>query len=99
MVAIYKSQDGARAVEERYRLCLSHWPVASEHLRVPTREGETFVVACGPADAPPLMLFHGSGANASMWMGDVAAWAQHFRVYAVDMLGEPGFSAPSRPPL
>ena len=34
-----------------------------------------------------------------MWMGDVAAWAAHFRVYAVDMIGEPGLSAPSRPPL
>jgi pimeloyl-ACP methyl ester carboxylesterase len=34
-----------------------------------------------------------------MWMGDVAAWAEHFRVYAVDLIGEPGLSAPSRPPL
>jgi pimeloyl-ACP methyl ester carboxylesterase len=34
-----------------------------------------------------------------MWMGDVAAWAAHFRVYAIDMIGEPGLSAPSRPPL
>jgi pimeloyl-ACP methyl ester carboxylesterase len=34
-----------------------------------------------------------------MWMGDAADWAKHFRVYAVDMIGEPGLSAPSRPPL
>jgi pimeloyl-ACP methyl ester carboxylesterase len=32
-------------------------------------------------------------------MRDVEEWAQHYRVYAVDMIGEPGFSAPSRPPL
>src|SRR5205807_1456668 len=42
---------------------------------------------------------HGSGANTTSWMGDVAALAQRFRVYALDMIGEPGFSAPSRPPL
>ena len=34
-----------------------------------------------------------------MWMGDVAAWAEHFRVYAVDVIGDAGLSAPSRPPL
>jgi hypothetical protein len=34
-----------------------------------------------------------------MWMADVAAWAAHFRVYAIDMIGEPGLSARSRPPL
>lgn len=32
-------------------------------------------------------------------MGDVTAWAQHFRVHAIDMIGEPGLSAPARPPL
>ncbi len=99
MSDIYKSAAGARAVQERYLELLSRWPVANQHLRVPTREGETFIVACGPERAPPLMLFQGSGANAVMWMGDVAAWAAHFRVYAVDMIGEPGSSAPSRPPL
>ena len=34
-----------------------------------------------------------------MWMGDVADWGQDFRVYAVDLVGEPGLSAPSRPRL
>jgi pimeloyl-ACP methyl ester carboxylesterase len=99
MSGIYKSADGARAIQERYLELLNRWPVANQHLRVPTREGETFIVACGPESAPPLLLFQGSGANAAMWMRDVAAWAAHFRIYAVDMIGEPGLSAPSRPPL
>jgi pimeloyl-ACP methyl ester carboxylesterase len=96
---IYTSAAGARAVGQRYRELLATWPVAAEHLRVPTREGETFVVASGPPDAPPLVLLHGSGSNAVMWAGDVAAWSEHFRVYAVDLIGEPGLSAPARPPM
>jgi pimeloyl-ACP methyl ester carboxylesterase len=32
-------------------------------------------------------------------MGDAALLAQCFRVFAVDVIGEPGLSAPSRPPL
>lgn len=99
MTAIYTSPEGARTVEERYRELLAGWPVPAEHLRVPTREGETFVVASCPPDAPPLVLLHGSGSNALMWVGDVAAWSERFRVYAVDLIGEPGRSAPARPPL
>src|SRR5690606_34107482 len=67
VTGIYTSQAGARAVEETYRRLLAGWPVPAEHLRVPTREGETFVVASGPPDAPPLVLLHGSGSNALMW--------------------------------
>jgi pimeloyl-ACP methyl ester carboxylesterase len=99
MTSIYTSPAGARTIEERYRELLAAWPVPAEHLRVPTREGETFVVASGRPDAPPLVLLHGSGSNALMWSGDVASWSEHFRVYAVDIIGEPGLSAPARPPL
>ena len=99
MTPIYRSEEGERAVQDRYRLFLKYWPAANQQLRVPTREGETFIVACGDENAPPLLLLHGSGGNAAMWMGDVAIWAQRFRVYAVDVIGEPGLSAPSRPPL
>jgi pimeloyl-ACP methyl ester carboxylesterase len=96
---IYKTEAGEREILRRYEQTLSQWPVPAEHRRVPTREGDTFVLVCGPDDAPPLVLLHGSGSNAAMWMGDVTAWAQHFRVHAVDMIGEPGLSAPARPPL
>jgi pimeloyl-ACP methyl ester carboxylesterase len=99
MSRIYKSEEGERLVRERYAEILTRWPVANEQRRLPTREGETFVIACGPEDAPPILLFHGGGANSFMWMNDVATWAEHFRLYAVDMIGQPGFSAPSFPPL
>jgi len=99
MTRIWKSEAGARAVQARYLEFLQHWPVPNRQLRVRTGQGETFIVACGPEGAPPILLLQGSGANAVMWMGDVAAWAVHFRVYAIDLIGEPGLSAPSRPPL
>ncbi|HTR37899.1 MAG TPA: alpha/beta hydrolase [Bryobacteraceae bacterium] len=99
MTSIYKSAELEKEVRQHYAEVLKLWPVPSQHLRVPTREGETFVVASGPQDAPPVLLFHGSVANSASWMFDIATWAAHFRVYAVDMIGEPGFSPPSRPPL
>lgn len=99
MNAIWKSPEGAAAVRERYRAFLAHWPVPSVERTVPTRHGETFVVASGPEGAPPVVLLHGSASNSAMWMGDVAVWAQRFRVYAVDVIGEPGLSADDRPSL
>jgi pimeloyl-ACP methyl ester carboxylesterase len=99
MTAIYKSEAGRREVLDHYRRMLDAWPVPADHVRVPTREGETFVLVSGPEDAPPLVLLHGSGASAPTWGGDIATWSRHFRTYAVDLVGEPGLSAPSRPAL
>lgn len=99
MTNIYKSAAGQEAVEQRYRDTLGRWPVSNRQLAVPTRHGDTFVVVSGEGNATPVVLFHGSGTNSSMWMHDVAEWAGEFRVYAVDMIGEPGLSAASRPAL
>ncbi len=97
MSNIFRSPEGERAIKDRYLGFLERWPVPNQHLRVPTREGETFVIACGPEGAPPLVLLHGASFNSTMWMGDVSTWSAHFRVYAIDIIGDAGLSAPSRP--
>ena len=99
MSAIYKTEAGGRALAARYRELLAAWPMPCEQLRFPTSQGETFVLASGPDDAPPLVLLHGAGSNSLFWMRDAAAWAQYFHVYCIDVIGEPGLSAPSRPPF
>lgn len=95
---VYRSQMGAQAIAKRYRELLAKWPVPHEQRYLATGQGETFVIVCGPPDAPPLLLLHGSGFNSVSWMGDVAMWAESYRVHAVDVIGHPGLSAPSRPP-
>jgi pimeloyl-ACP methyl ester carboxylesterase len=99
MKAVYRSETGRNLVQAGYRQLLERWPAGTRQLRVPTREGETFVVNCGAADAPPVVMLQGSGANSAMWLPDIEAYAQRVRVYAVDVIGEPGASAPSRPRL
>jgi pimeloyl-ACP methyl ester carboxylesterase len=99
MKAIYKSPEGRRLVLARYQAFLKYWPVPNEQLHVTTSQGETFVVASGAPDAPALVLLHGGAANCAMWMGEIAAFARSFRVYCIDMVGEPGLSAPVRPSL
>jgi len=99
MKAIYKSIEGQRMVLERYQAFLKRWPVPNRQVRMPTGQGETFVVVSGPENAPALLLLHGGMLNSSMWMGEVTAFARFFRVYCIDMIGEPGLSAPARPAL
>jgi pimeloyl-ACP methyl ester carboxylesterase len=45
------------------------------------------------------VLLHGSGSNSAQWLSRISDLATHFRVHAIDMIGEPGLSAPSRPAL
>lgn len=95
---IYKSDAGREAILAAYDAALStYWPVHETQM-VPTRYGDTFVVVAGQPGAPPLVLLHGAGSNSAVWAGDAAAFAPHCRVYAVDLVGEPGKSAPTRPP-
>ena len=56
-------------------------------------------MASGHADAPPVILLHGSGANSAMWRDDASTWSTRMRVFAVDLPGEPGLSLAARPPL
>lgn len=99
MSSVFKSEAGEQAVHALYRQVLDSWPTPKDELRLPTRQGETFAVAFGAEDLPPLLLLHGSQSNAAVWMFDAPLWSRAFRCYAVDMIGEAGFSAPSRPPL
>jgi pimeloyl-ACP methyl ester carboxylesterase len=99
MASIYRSEAAQRAIETRTRELLAAWPVANTQRAVATSRGETFVLECGAASAPPLVLLHGSASSSVTWLGDAAAWAERFRVLAIDLVGEPGLSAPKRLPL
>lgn len=96
---VYRSAEARAAVEAQYRRVLAQWPVPKTELRLPTRYGASFVLACGPEGAPPVVLLHGSQANSAAWLPEVPLWSQQFRLFALDMIGEPGLSAPVRPPL
>ena len=89
---VFKTDKGQEAIISQYDILLKRWPVPYEPLTIPTRHGNTFVIACGRMSSPPLILLHGSSTNSLMWMGDIAELSQYYRVYAVDILGEPGKS-------
>lgn len=88
----FKSREGKDAVLKRYDSFRQGWPQPNQEYGVPTRYGETFVIECGDKTAPPLILLHGSSMNSLMWMGDAREYCRKYRVFAVDIPGEPGRS-------
>ena len=95
-MTIYKSAEGEQAVQAYYQTFINQWPVPCQQLKLHTRFGETHVLTCGDEALPPLLLMHGAMANATAWFLDIAEWSKHFRIYAIDMVGEPGLSAQVR---
>ncbi|MFJ8779099.1 alpha/beta fold hydrolase [Streptomyces sp. NPDC102476] len=84
------------AFQAAYDKVLAKWPADREALRVPTPFGTTHVNACGPADAPPLVLLPGGGgATSTSWYAQAAHLARTHRVLAVDLIGAPGRSEPA----
>ncbi len=94
---IYRSVAGEQEVMALYAKTLAAWPVPCTTAMLPTRHGDTFVIASGPGDAPPVLLLHGAASNALAWIGEIEAYSSRLRVYAVDLPGEPGRSSHNRP--
>ncbi|WP_176041723.1 alpha/beta fold hydrolase [Burkholderia stabilis] len=99
MSGIFRSPRHARAIRTAYAAALSHWPDGHRRVTVQTRHGATHVIVCGPEHAPPVVLIHGAQTTAASWQHSAVEWSKHFRLHAIDVIGEAGPSAPSRPPL
>lgn len=90
--AIYKSPEVRARFLEMYDAKMKKWPVPFEDVYIDTEYGKVHVVACGPEDAPPLLLLHASGVSSWSWLPNVKALSRHYRIYAVDTLGDAGKS-------
>ncbi len=97
--SVFKSKEGKTAILAFYDKLLEGWPVPVKKHTIATRCGDIFVIECGDAEKPALVLLHGSGSNSAVWAGEVKEYTEHFRVFAVDLPGEPGHSCEYRPDL
>jgi pimeloyl-ACP methyl ester carboxylesterase len=93
---LFKSAEGERAVAASYDSLLARLPVPHSGVRIPTRHGETFVIVAGEPAHLPIVLLHSASSNSGSWGEDFVRFTRSCRVYAVDIPGEPGKSAPNR---
>jgi pimeloyl-ACP methyl ester carboxylesterase len=93
----FKTAEGKATYLAAYDAAMKAWPVPYEEMEIPTRFGMTHVVASGPKDAPPLVLLHGYMATLTMWAPNIADFNKDYRVFAVDVMGQPSKSIPDEP--
>lgn len=93
---LYNSPDGHTAMMAWYARGLAQAPVPYESITVPTRFGDSHLLAAGSADAPPVILLHGMEGNALSWRYQMDELRADFRLYALDIIGSAGKSTPVR---
>jgi len=96
-ITVFRSDHGQLEFFSFYDQLLEKWPVPFEEKYIGTAAGRTHVIVSGPKDAPVLFLLHALYASALSWYKNVEALSKHFRVYAIDMIGDPNRSEPVKP--
>jgi pimeloyl-ACP methyl ester carboxylesterase len=96
---LYQSADSYATMMEFYDKCLADLPVAVEPHYVDTRFGRTHMLVAGPPDAPPLFMLQGMAGSAVLWHHQLADFARQCRLYALDVVGQPGRSDPNPPSI
>lgn len=93
----FKTLEGEAAYLAAYAAAMKDWPVPYSEREIASRFGRTHVVVSGPQGAAPLVLLHGYWATLTMWSLNVADLSKNHRVYAIDVMGQPGRSLPGEP--
>ena len=64
---------------------------------IETAYGKTYLLISGNENLQPLVLLHGAGANITFWLQNIEVLSKHFCLYLIDIIGEAGKSAATRP--
>ncbi|MDX9953722.1 MAG: alpha/beta hydrolase [Anaerolineae bacterium] len=98
MPTLFKNPAAENQYLAAYDRVLADWAVPFETVEAPTRFGATHALVSGPPAAPPLVLLPGNFASATMWHPNIAGLSRSRRVYALDIIGNPGKCRATHPP-
>ncbi|WP_053991141.1 alpha/beta fold hydrolase [Mangrovimonas sp. TPBH4] len=93
---ILNMNEEQRPYFEAYDKALKLWGANYEELYVPTSFGMAHVIVSGPQKGEPTVLLHGMNASATSWYPNAKDLSKDHRVFAIDLLIEPGKSDMSR---
>lgn len=95
--SIYRSPEGEAELAAFYEEALARLVPGCGARMIGTSLGETHVILAGPEDAPPLVVLPGGNFLNPLCLSWFMPLAGAFRVYAPDIVGQPGRSAQNRP--
>jgi pimeloyl-ACP methyl ester carboxylesterase len=95
--SIYKTPEGEAEILALYDEALAELGLGYNSLTVGTRLGDTHVLALGPEGTPPVVFLAGANALNPTCLKWFLPLAERHRLYAPDIVGQPGLSAQTRP--
>ena len=93
---IFTTPEGHAKYLAAYEAMFSLWKVPYEAIDIKASYGTTHINVSGPDDGQPLVLLHGAGLSSTAWFTNIAELSAHYRVYAVDGIGDAGKSVADR---
>lgn len=96
MTSLFKNEEAKHIILSWYERFRAKLAAPTESRTVATRFGDTHVLVGGPRAAPPVVILHGALASSAHLLVELEALLQHFRVYAVDVVGQSVKSAETR---
>ncbi len=94
--SVYKSEEGKKKILGHYKKLLGNLDIPYKEIYIDTSFGKTYMLEVGNVNSSAIFLFHGSSSNSAMWFGDLKILAEHYHVFTVDIIGQPGNSAEKR---
>lgn len=95
---LYSSKDAQKEILTLYQKQYARIKQPKD-LWITTSFGKTHIIRSGDTTLPALVLVHGVNACAPLALNEVPNLTDSFCVYAVDVVGQPNLSAPTRPKM
>ena len=95
--SIYRSPEGEAELMALYDEALARLGPGYETRTVGTGAGLTHVILTGPEEAPPLVVLQGGNFLNPLCLAWFLPLAAEYRLYAPDIIGQPGRSSQARP--
>jgi 2-hydroxy-6-oxonona-2,4-dienedioate hydrolase len=93
---MFQSEEARQRMRQASAEFLARFPGPVEERFAATAQGRTRILVTGPADGPPMLVFHGAIASAAHVLPELGPIVNHCRVYAVDVVGQSPWSEDRR---
>ncbi|MDR0265126.1 MAG: alpha/beta hydrolase [Sphingobacterium sp.] len=95
--SIFKSPEGKDKIIRAYDDAIKNASLNLKTGVLKTTYGDTHFLEDGSQHQEIVILLHGASSNATSWLSDMAEYSKQYKVIAIDIIGEAGNSAETRP--